>query len=136
MQSVHERISELTSAFYSAFTNADGPAPVDTLYDLCLSQALIVNATNETPAIYNLREFVEPRRALLQSGVLTDFREYEVSGTTELHGRIARRTSTYEKTWSERGLQRRGAGTKLFSFVLTPQGWKIASVLWHDETAL
>ena len=132
MQTSHE-IAELTSRFYSAFTNSDGPAPVDSLYDMCLPEALIVNATNETPAVYNLREFIEPRRTLLESGTLTAFREYEVSGTTELHGRIAYRMSRYEKTWIERGIQMKGAGTKIFSFVLMPQGWRIASVLWYDS---
>lgn len=132
MQSVHKSIAELTSAFFSAFTNGGGTAPVDSLYEICLPEALIVNATGEMPAVYNLREFVEPRRTLLESGALTDFREYEVSGSTELHGRIAHRISRYEKAWIEGGLKMQGAGTKFFSFVLTPQGWRIASVLWHD----
>jgi len=129
-----EPIVELTSAFYSAFTNSLGLAPVDVLYDICLPEALIVNATSEIPAVYNLREFIEPRRTLLQSGALTDFREYEVSGESELHGRIANRISRYQKSWIERGLQMRGAGTKIFSFVLMPQGWRIASVLWYDAS--
>lgn len=132
MQTLHESIAALASAFYSAFTNSGGTARVDTLYDVCLPEAVIVNATNEMPVVYNLREFVEPRRTLLESGVLTDFREFEISGQTEVDGRIAQRLSRYEKAWIERGLQMRGAGTKVFSCVLTPQGWKIASVLWRD----
>lgn len=136
MQSAHESIVDLISAFYSAFANDSGPAPVDNLYDVCLSEALIANATNEVPAVYTLREFIEPRRELLQSGTLVDFREYEVAGNTELSGRIAYRMSRYEKTWNEGGTPRRGAGTKLFSFVLTPRGWKIASVLWHDDPSV
>jgi len=126
-------IDEITATFFAAFTNAGGPAPVDTLYEICLPQALIVNATNEEPAIYGLREFVEPRRELLRSGRLTDFREYEVSGETEIHGRIARRSSRYEKSWNEGSSAMRGAGTKVFSFVQLPEGWKIASVVWHDD---
>ncbi len=132
MQSIDESIAGLTAAFFSAFTNNGGSAPVDILYDVCLPEALIVNATTEVPVVYNLRDFVEPRRTLLASGVLTDFREYEVSESTEVYGRIAQRTSRYEKTWIEGDSQMHGAGTKLFSFVLTPLGWKIACVLWHD----
>ena len=93
---------------------------------------MIVNATNDEPAIYSLREFVEPRRTLLKNGRLSGFREYELSGETALLGHIVQRTSRYEKVWIERGLQMRGGGTKIFSFVQTPQGWRIASVLWHD----
>jgi hypothetical protein len=132
MQSLDERIAEVTSAFYSAFTNSNGPPPLDSLYDLCLPEALIVNATSEVPVVYNLREFIEPRRTLLHNGALTNFCEYEISEATDVYVRIARRVSRYEKTWIERGLQMHGAGTKVFSFVLTPHGWKIASVLWHD----
>ncbi len=134
-QSVHEKIAEITSAFYSAFTNKDGPAPVDSLYDICLPEALILNATSDVPAVYNLRAFVEPRRARLGSGALTDFHEYEVSGDTGIFGRIAHRVSRYEKAWLEHGLQKQGAGTKIFSLVLTPNGWRIASALWNDKVA-
>ena len=128
-------IAEVTSAFFAAFTNISGPAPVDSLYDICLPETVVVNATGATPAVYTLRQFVEPRRTLLESGALTEFREYEVSGDTILCGRIAHRTSRYEKTWTERGQRMHGAGTKIFSFVSTPLGWKIASVLWHDDDA-
>lgn len=131
--SLHDCIAELTATFYSAFTNGGGHARVDTLYDICLREAVIVNATTEEPATYNLREFVEPRRELLASGTLSDFREYEISNETKQHGRIAQRISRYEKTWIERGLHMLGAGTKIFSFVETPHGWKIACVLWHDD---
>lgn len=126
-------IAEVTSAFFSAFTNAGGSAPVDGLYDICLPEALLVNATNTPPAIYSLALFVEPRRTLLASGSLTEFREYEVVGDTVLCGRIAHRTSRYEKTWIENGQRMVGGGTKILSFILTRQGWKIASVLWHDD---
>ena len=101
--------------------------------EICLPEALIVNATSESPAIYNLRQFVEPRRTLLQSGVLTGFREYEVAQDTEVYGRVAQRRSRYEKTWIEKGVQKQGAGAKILSFALTPGGWKIASVLWCDD---
>lgn len=133
MQFDLEAIHEITSAFFAAFTNGDGPAPVDSLYALCLPEALIVNATNEEPAIYRLREFIEPRRTLLASGALTNFREYETSGETDIYGRIARRTSRYEKAWTELGVQMHGAGTKIFSFVSTAGGWRIASALWYDD---
>lgn len=132
MESAHEAIADITASFYAAFTNVDGPAPVDVLYELCLPQALIVNATNETPTVYTLAEFVEPRRDLLSSGTLIAFQEREVSERTDLEGRIARRSSRYEKTWIEGETQNRGAGTKMFSFVVTPAGWKIASVIWCD----
>lgn len=131
--SVHESLARITSVFYSAFTNSDGHAPIDSLYEICLREAVIVNATNEPPAIYSLREFVEPRRKLLASGTLSDFRECEVSSEIDFHGRIAQRISRYEKAWTERGTHMRGTGTKLFSFVQMRQGWRIASVLWHDD---
>ena len=126
-------IDELATRFFAAFGNGDGPAPVDTLYEICLPEAVIANATSDVPAVYSLEEFVEPRRELLASGRLVDFREYEVSAETAVHGPIAQRTSRYEKTWLENGQRKHGAGIKVVSFLLTPEGWKIASVLWHDR---
>jgi hypothetical protein len=133
LMQAHEEIAELTSAFYSAFTNCGGPPPVDGLYDICLPEALIVNTTSQIPAVYNLRAFIEPRRTLLESGALKEFSESEVSAETAVHGRIAHRVSRYEKSWIERGVQMQGGGTKMLSFVRTPEGWKLASVLWHDD---
>ena len=127
-----EAIGEVTATFFAAFTNAYGPAPIDTLYDVCLPETVVVNATKEPPQVYGLRSFVESRRSLLSSGTLTAFREFEVSGDTVVLERIAYRTGAYEKTWTERGQRMHGGGKKIISFVLTAQGWKIASVLWYD----
>lgn len=126
-------IEKIVAAFFGAFSNANGAAPVDSLYEICLREAVIVNVTNTQPAIYSLEQFIEPRRTLLSNGSFIGFREYEVSSETAVHGPIAHRTSRYEKSWTENGQERHGAGTKVFSFVLTPDGWKIASVLWHDR---
>lgn len=128
-----QAIGELVAAFFAAFTNEGGSAPVDTLYDLCLPGAAIVTTNGDEPAAYTLPEFVEPRRALLASGEFTDFREYETSGETTIRGHLAQRISRYEKSWHLRGVPVQGAGTKMFSFVHTPQGWKIASLMWQDD---
>lgn len=127
-----EGIDETVAIFFAAFSNVDGPAPVDSLYDICLAEAVIVNATNRSPAIYSLEQFVEPRRALLSSGTLVGFREYEISSETSVHDRIANRISRYEKTWTEDGVRKQGAGMKILSLLLTAEGWKITSVLWQD----
>ena len=134
MESSHTAVDQVISRFYSAFSNVDGAAPVDSLYEICLPEAVIVNATNEAPAIYSVREFAEPRRRLLASDALVNFRAFEISGDTDVHERIARRTSHYEKTWLESGTQKTGRGTKMFSLILMPSGWKIASVVWRDVT--
>ncbi|HEY5425836.1 MAG TPA: hypothetical protein VIJ77_04725 [Candidatus Tumulicola sp.] len=38
---------------------------------------------------------MEPRRTLLASGTLVDFREWEPSGQTDILGNIAQRAGTY-----------------------------------------
>ncbi|MDE2483263.1 MAG: DUF4440 domain-containing protein [bacterium] len=126
-------LDELCARFFGAFSNAAGAAPVHRVYELCLQQAIIVNATAEPPIAYDVRAFVEPREALLANGTLTDFREYELSNETTLRGPIAWRTSRYAKEWIENGLKRQATGTKVFGFVLTTDGWRIASLLWHDD---
>ncbi len=41
--------------------------------------------------------FIEPRRALVDSGVLASFEEVETGAVTESFGKVAHRFSTYEK---------------------------------------
>ena len=129
-------IDALTGIFFDAFTNRDGKTPaVDRLYEVFVPQALIVKNTGDEPVVYDVAGFVEPRRALLMGGTLSDFREAEVSERTEIFGRIAHRFSIYEKSWKSEGKQFEGRGAKTIQFVRMPQGWKISALAWDDEPA-
>lgn len=127
-------IDDLTSAFFDAFTMRGAEAPnIDTLYELFLPSATIVKTVGGVPEVYDVRGFVEPRRALLASGAIQEFKEWESSARTDTFGNIAQRFSRYEKSWRESGVTKCGGGTKSIQFVRTAVGWKIAALVWDDD---
>ncbi len=135
MTSQDERdIGALVDAFFDAFTNRGGTAAnVDSLYGAFLPEAVIVKNAGARPVTYDVRGFIEPRRELLNGGSVADFREWEISGRTEIFGNIAQRFSRYAKSWIEDGEAHSGSGAKAMHFVRTAAGWKIASLVWDDD---
>ena len=135
MQSDKTAIDAVAAEFFDAFTNRNGADPnVDALYRLFLPEGIVVNNSGDAPQVFDLAAFVEPRRALLTGGGVTEFCEKEVAEKTEILGNIAQRVSRYRKSWiaSERTFE--GGGTKAMQLVKTPEGWKIAALAWFDET--
>jgi ribosomal-protein-serine acetyltransferase len=126
-------LDAIVADFFAAFCNADGPATTARVYELCLPQAVMIKAVGATPEIYSLREFVEPRIALLRGGELTAFRERELDGVMTIDGNIAQRRSTYEKSGIASGRAFVTRGVKVFQFVRMPDGWKISAVAWDDD---
>jgi hypothetical protein len=125
-------IDALTAAFFRAFSTLGGRAPaVDTLYELFIPQAVIVNTA--AAQTYDVAGFVEPRRAILTNGSLLDFNEEELSETTSIAGNIAQRFSRYGKSWIASGRRCEGTGTKSLQFVRAGGTWKIASLVWDDD---
>lgn len=134
MQSDAQAIDELTAAFFDAFTNGGAKAPnVGALHGMFLPEAVIVKNVGASPVVYTVEGFIEPRRAVLTDGSLTEFREWETSASTEIFGNIAQRFSRYAKSWIQDGRQCSGGGAKSVHFVRTAAGWKIASLVWDDD---
>lgn len=134
MQSDEAQIDEITTQFFDAFTTRDRAVPdVDRLYRLFAAGARIVNNVGGKTQVYDVREFVEPRRAILTNGSMTDFSEWETSAKTDVFGSIAQRFSVYRKSWSVSGQQFEGEGAKSLQFIRTPEGWKISSLIWDDK---
>ncbi|HKE37707.1 MAG TPA: hypothetical protein VKB39_09745, partial [Candidatus Baltobacteraceae bacterium] len=76
-------IGAVTAAFVTAFTMTGREAPnIDKLYDVFLPSARIVKAVSGSLEEYDVRGFVEPRRQLLTSGTIEDFKEFETSAQT------------------------------------------------------
>jgi len=98
-----------------------------------IPEAVIVQNSGDTPIVYNLEGFVEPRRELLANGTLLDFREWETSGRTDLFGSIAQRAGRYAKAWTADGRAFERTGAKTLQFVRTPQGWRISAFAWNDD---
>lgn len=127
------QIDELTARFFRAFDNRDGAPACDVLYQCFAPWALVVKNIGGAPEVYDVATFVEPRRAILTDGSMTDFSEWEVSGRTEIFGNIAQRFSRYAKSGTSRGESFEGGGTKSIQFVRLAGEWRITSLVWDDE---
>lgn len=126
-------IDDVTAEFFRAFDNRSGPPDVDVLYRLFAPLAIIVKNVGGTTEFYDVRGFVEPRRTVLTDGSIRDFSEEEVSERTDIFGHIAQRFCRYKKSGVANGEPFQGAGGKSIQFVRTPEGWRIASLVWDDE---
>lgn len=127
-------IDALTSRFFALFSNAGGVQPeLERIHELFVPQGVIARCSGDGAEVWGLEEFIEPRRELLTSGALREFREWETSARTEIAGALAQRVSTYEKAGVRDGVPFSARGMKLFQFVCTASGWRILSVAWDDE---
>lgn len=134
MRSDEAEIDEITAQFFDAFTNRNGAVPdVDRLYRLFVDGASIIKNVGAEAQVFDVRGFVEPRRAILSDGSLTDFSEWETSSKTDVFGNIAQRFSLYRKSWNASGERFEGEGAKSLQFIRTREGWKIASLIWDDK---
>jgi hypothetical protein len=129
-----QAIEQIVAAFFSAFTSgADVAQRMDRLRGLFVPEAVIVRTCGLDPAVYDVDGFIAPRQALLSNGSLSEFREWELSGRTELFGDIAHRFGSYAKSWVQDGTSVSGRGMKTIQFVRTTDGWRISAVAWDDE---
>lgn len=126
-------IGAIVERFFEVFTTTAGRKPeLERLPDLFLPQAIIVKNVGASPEVYDIQTFIEPRRALLEGGTVTEFFEEETAENTEVFGAIAHRVSQYQKSWIADGERHTGRGVKSLQLVRTPGGWKIASLVWDD----
>lgn len=129
-----QKIDELTTLFFSVFTNTNNAKPkFDLLQQLCIPEVVLINRTGAKNTVYSLSTFMEPRKKILSDGTLTEFEEKETTAQTTLLNNLAQRHSTYHKSGIHAGQPFSQKGHKLFLFVNTEQGWKISAVSWEDE---
>ena len=127
-------IDTLTAAFYRAVSFDDGESPpYVNLYDIFFESGQIIKNSSSSPEIYTVRQFVEPRQRMIDSGDLKSLRESETAEITEIFGNVAHRFSVYEKHGLSAGTMIDGRGVISIQFIATPTGWKISSMAWDDE---
>lgn len=130
-----QQIDNLINRFFNLFNNTGNRIPdLSQINELFISEGIIVNNTGGSTQIYDLQNFVAPRKIILTDGTLIEFSEKEVSHKTDIINNIAQRTSHYEKSGIKDGIQFRGEGKKLFQFIKTNNKWLITSMVWDDAT--
>lgn len=126
-------IERLIAAFYAIFDNGGGRHPsLEAAKGLFASQARVARISGEIVETWSIDEFLVPRLEMLTNGTLTDFSEWEVAGETEIRGRMASRSSRYEKAGCRDGSPYLGRGSKLFHLARADAGWRVQHVLWED----
>jgi len=127
-------IAGIVRTFFDAFTSGTAcTARLDALRQVFLPEAVIIRTCGGEPAVYGVDSFIVPRQELLSRGTLTDFREWEISGNTEVFGDIAVHFCSYAKAGVQDGTPFTGRGMKTLQFVRTSAGWRISAAAWDDE---
>jgi hypothetical protein len=131
---VRRELAALSARFFRAVSFEPGEKPpyVD-IHALFIPTGLLIKNTGITPEISTIAEFIAPRQALVDSGALTRFREWELSETTQVFGNIAHRYSAYGKAGTQDGKPFEARGVISTQFVKTPEGWKMSAMAWDDE---
>jgi len=131
---VNAELDRLTAEFFRAVSFEAGEAPpYDNIYALFIESGLLIKNTAAMPEISGIRQFIEPRQAMVRAGELSRFREVELSATTEVFGNVAHRFSAYAKSGTMRGVPFEARGMISTQFISTPSGWKMSAMAWDDE---
>lgn len=132
--SVKHELDALAAAFFEAVSFEPGGAPpYQNIHGLFIESGLLIKNTASTPEISTIAEFIAPRQALVDSGTLTRFREWELSEHTQVFGNIAHRYSAYGKAGTQGGKDFEARGVISTQFIKTPEGWKMSAMAWDDE---
>lgn len=115
-----------------SFEPGESPAYCD-IERLFIDSGLLIKNSGAVPEISTLRQFIEPRQALVEAGKLTKFHEAEINETTQIFGNVAHRFSTYAKSGLLDGAPFEVRGMISTQFILTPAGWRMSSMAWDDE---
>ena len=127
-------IADIVRTFFAAFTSGpDAGARLAALKEAFLPEAVIVRTCGGEPAVYEVDSFIAPRQALLSGGTLVGFREWELSGHTEVFGDIAQHFCSYAKAGVQDGTPFTAHGMKTLQFIRTSAGWRISAAAWDDE---
>jgi hypothetical protein len=130
---VEPQLLALLHGFFEAVSFTDGPPAYDRIRDLFLQQGLLIRNTPPKPEATTVEAFITSRQHLVDAGSLTDFHEAEITGTSEVFGRVAHRLSSYTKQGVMDGSAFTGRGIISTQFIESEEGWRISSMAWDDE---
>ena len=131
---IKSALDHLITAFFRAVSFDVGAQPsYESIPALFVERGLLIKNSGQVPEISSVAEFIEPRLALVRSGVLTCFLEAEISESTMMFGNVAHRFSVYAKSGASSGVVFTARGMISTQFVCTPAGWKMSAMAWDDE---
>lgn len=94
-----DSINKIIDQFFGIFNNKDrSEHDWDLIYRICIPETIILKKNGPEQTIFNLKDFIEPRKIILTDGTLTDFEEVEIEEQTMISNNIAQRQSRYQKS--------------------------------------
>jgi len=130
---VEHELGSVLRGFFAAVSFTDQPPAYDRLHELFAEGGTLIRNSGPAPEVTTVDQFVISRQELVQSGALTAFQELEITGITEVFGKVAHRFSSYTKRGVMDGAAFEGRGVISTQFVETTQGWRISAMAWDDE---
>jgi hypothetical protein len=128
------QIDLLVEAFFRSVSFASGERPnYGGIRELFLPSGLLLKGAPLGVDVTSVDEFIEPRQKSFDEGILTEFRETELTATTTMFGHAAHRESSYDKAGVSDGVAFAGRGIIFTQFVWGETGWRISSMAWDDE---
>ncbi len=128
------QLDALVAAFFDAVSFEEGGKPAyPELYRLFILAGLLIRNSGNQPEITTVKQFIEPRQEMVDTGKLLCFREAETAEITEVFGNVAQRFSTYEKSGLTDRSEIEGRGVISIQFIRTGEGWRISAMAWDDE---
>jgi hypothetical protein len=127
-------LDELMVAFLASVSFEEGDKPeYDRIRTLFIERGLLIKNIGGVTETCDVDEFIAPRRELVYSGALTQFRETEDEATTSIFGAVGHRWSVYSKSGVHNGEPFSARGIIFTQFVRSSDSWLISSMAWDDE---
>jgi ribosomal-protein-serine acetyltransferase len=127
-------LDELTNHFFNLFTNTNGQIPdLQAIKALVIPEGIIIKNVGGRTEIFSVTSFIEPRQKILTDGTLTDFKEEEISETTDIHGSVAHRLCFYKKSGFMSGKLFETTGVKTIQYIKKEERWWISAIAWDDD---
>ena len=128
-------IDRVTESLYASICFGKGGSPdLEQLRRLFIPESLLINNNDDNPVIMSVDQFIEAMDLQVSNGSLVALHETELSGRTELFGKIAHRLSCYEARLDP-DTQDVSRGVNSIQFVKTNGVWRLSALVWADESA-
>lgn len=130
----HDEIDVVIAQLFNAISFEENTAPsMSDIKPLFVQRGLLTNFNEETPLTLPVSDFIQYFENQVARGEIPSLEDREVYQHTEIHGRIAHRTSFYEARFKSNDLQPFAVGVNSIQLIKTSEGWRIVSMTWNDD---
>ncbi|GAB2689091.1 hypothetical protein GCM10027037_09740 [Mucilaginibacter koreensis] len=129
-----KEIEALTARFYKAISFTHNHVPsLANLQSMFYGSGILINNSFATPIGYTVESYLNYIEAQVAGADMKQLLQREVSGQTEVFGKVAQRISVYEYTLAEIIPAQMPRGVNYIQYIQTDAGWRIVSMSWCDE---